>query len=73
MTTLRTEQEFRKFFERMHWNIETVDRNIANSLKGFANLMRKISNELESQMRNASHGKFVCASKFLLFARNKLA
>jgi hypothetical protein len=36
----------------LHWNIATADRNIANSLKGFAEffkfakLMRKIPNEL---------------------------
>jgi hypothetical protein len=48
-------------FLLLHWNIATADRNIANSLKGFAKsffkfakLMRKIPNEFGSQKRNGS-------------------
>jgi hypothetical protein len=45
ITTLTTEQEVRKLKQEvrkilnevcLHWNIATVDRDIANSLKGFA-------------------------------------
>ena len=45
MTTLRTGQEVRKLKQQvrkiknevcLHWNIPTADRNIANSLNGFA-------------------------------------
>jgi hypothetical protein len=45
ITTLRTEQEVRKLKQEvrkikneicLHWNIATDDRNISNSLKGFA-------------------------------------
>jgi hypothetical protein len=70
MTTLRTEQEVMKLKQEvrkickevsLHWNTATADRNIANSLKGFARevfkfakVMRKIAIKLETRKRNAS-------------------
>jgi hypothetical protein len=67
----------------LHWNIATADRNIANSLKGFAKLMRKIPNELRSQKRNASRSlpvnkkesKIICMREFemILFQTQSLS